>query len=218
MTPTSWGPPGDERGDGRRHAASAERNRGPILEVLRRVLPESGLVLEIASGTGQHVVHFARALPSLEWQPSDVDPELRRSVSHWIRAEALPNVREPIALDVRHKPWPVQRADAILCINMIHIAPWEATEALFAGAASIGPAVIVLYGPYRRSGAHTAPSNAAFDAQLRANDPSWGVRDLEAVVEVAAAHGFSLSEAVAMPANNFTVVFRKIGSPPSRGH
>ena len=204
-------PIGEERGDGRRHSASAERNRGPILEVLRRVLPREGLVLEIASGTGQHVVHFARELPRLEWQPSDADAELRRSVSEWIRAEALPNVRAPIALDVRDRPWPIERADAILCINMIHVAPWAATGALFEGAESVRPKVVVLYGPYRRDGAHTAPSNAAFDAQLRANDPSWGVRDMEAVTEIAGAHGFELADTVPMPANNFTLVFRRAG-------
>jgi hypothetical protein len=200
-------PIGEDRGGGKRFAQSAERNRGPILEVLRRVLPMTGLALELASGTGQHVTHFAGALPSLEWQPTDIDPELRRSVECWIRDEGLPNIRPPIALNVHDKPWPLEHADAIVCINMIHVAPWETTLALFEGARCIGAATIFLYGPYRRFGAHTAPSNARFDASLKANDPTWGVRDLEAVEEVARKNGFALREVVAMPANNFSVVF-----------
>jgi len=202
-------PIGEERGNGKRFAQSADRNKGPILEVLRSVLPASGLVLEIGSGTGQHATHFARALPSLEWQPTDVDPELRRSVEAWIRDEGLSNVRAPIALDVHDRPWPIDRADAVVCINMIHVAPWQSTLDLFEGARSIDPSVIVLYGPYRRSGAHTAPSNEQFDASLKANDPTWGVRDLEAVEKVATENGFMLVEVVQMPANNFCVVFRK---------
>jgi SAM-dependent methyltransferase len=201
-------PIGTEQGGGKRFAESAERNKGPILDVLRRVLPPAGLVLEIGSGTGQHVTHFARALPALEWQPTDLDPELRISVERWIRDEALPNIRAPIALDVHDRPWPVTHADAIVCINMIHVAPWESTLALFTGARSVNPAVIFLYGPYRRFGAHTAQSNERFDASLRANDPAWGVRDLEEVERVAERNGFGLSEVIEMPANNFSVVFR----------
>jgi len=193
----------------RRVAPSAERNKGPILEVLARVLPPRGLVLEIASGTGQHVVHFARALPALEWQPSDADPGGRLSIERWIREEALGNVRAPIALDVLQHPWPIDRADAVACINMIHIAPWAATPALFRGIHAVAARIAVLYGPYRRGGAHTAPSNEAFDADLRARDPSWGVRDLEAVADAAAEEGFTLDEIVPMPANNFTLVFRR---------
>jgi len=193
----------------RRVAPSAERNKGPILELLARVLPPRGLVLEIASGTGQHVVHFARALPALEWQPSDADPGGRLSIERWIREEALGNVRAPIALDVLQHPWPIDRADAVACINMIHIAPWAATPALFRGIHAIAARIAVLYGPYRRGGAHTAPSNEAFDADLRARDPSWGVRDLEAVADAAAEEGFTLDEIVPMPANNFTLVFRR---------
>jgi len=211
-------PIGEERGGGKRFAQSAERNKGPILEVLRRVLPASGLVLEIASGTGQHAIHFARALPSVQWQPSDADPELRRSVEAWIRDEGLANVRAPIALDVHDEPWPIDRADAIVCINMIHVAPWESTLALFQGASAVGATTVFLYGPYRRFGAHTAPSNEQFDASLKANDPTWGVRDLEAVEKVAMERGFALAEVVPMPANNFSAVFRKMGSPPARGH
>ena len=201
-------PIGEERGGGKRFAQSADRNRDPILEVLQRALPAEGLVLEIGSGTGQHVTHFARALPGLEWQPSDMDPELRRSVECWIRDEQLGNIRGPIALDVQERPWPVARADAVVCINMIHVAPWASTLALFDGARSIGASVVFLYGPYRRFGAHTAPSNEQFDASLKANDPAWGVRDLEAVDEVAKANGYRLDDATPMPANNFSVVFR----------
>ena len=148
-------------------------------------------MLEIASGTGQHVAHFAAALPELEWQPSEADPAFHASIRAWTAAEALTNVRPPVAFDVR-LPWPLARADAVLCINMIHIAPWAATQALLDGAAGVLPpgGVLFLYGPFRRFGRHTAASNAAFDAQLRGTDPDWGVRDLEAVAALAEAAGF----------------------------
>jgi SAM-dependent methyltransferase len=197
--------------DARRSAPAADRNKDPILAVLRRVLPARGVVLEIASGTGQHVVHFAAALPSLTWQPSEPDARLHGSIAGWAADAGLTNVRPPLRLDVCADEWPLDRADAILCINMIHIAPWEATLALMRGAERLlGPGgVLFLYGPYRRFGAHTAPSNEAFDASLRASNPAWGVRDMETVVEAAAEHGFVLSEVVAMPANNFSVVLTK---------
>jgi SAM-dependent methyltransferase len=197
--------------DARRHWPAAERNKEPILDVLRRVVPERGLVLEIASGTGQHIVHFAKALPALEWQPSDPDRDQHASIMAWIEAEGLKNVRPPIALDVGAHPWPVEHADAVLCINMIHISPWQATLDLMQGAsfALVKGGVLFLYGPYRRGGAHTAPSNAAFDDDLRARNPDWGVRDLEAVEEIAQSYGFTLDEVVTMPANNFSVVFRR---------
>jgi len=204
---------GQKLADGRWFIASAERNRGPILAVLQRTLPRSGLVLEIASGTGQHVVHFAKALPALVWQPSDPDPAFRESIRLWVHGENLGNVRAPIELDVCSLPWPVGQADAILCINMIHVAPWAAVEALFTGAmdAVIPGGLLFLYGPFRRFGSHTSPSNEAFDAQLRTSDPAWGLRDLEAVIRLAAAAGFELAEIVDMPANNFSVVLRKQG-------
>ncbi len=197
--------------DERATAPAAERNKGPILDVLRRVLPEEGLVLEIASGTGQHVVHFARALPGLDWQPSDPKPEMCGSIAAWAQAEGLPNVRAPLRLDVHDAPWPLDRADAVVCINMIHISPWSATGALMRGAARLLPqgAPLVLYGPYLRGGRHTAPSNEAFDRQLRAQDPEWGVRDLAEVERAAGAEGLSLDEVVEMPANNLCVVFRR---------
>ena len=192
-------------------APAAERNKGPILEVLKRVLPDSGLVLEVASGTGQHVAHFARALSGLAWQPSDPDRRARESISAWISKEGLTNIREPLDLDVRQHPWPVSACDALVCINMIHISPWAATEALFEGAARalLQDAVVYLYGPYRVNGRHTAESNAAFDSTLRAQDPEWGVRDMEAVLDTARRCGFEFLERVAMPANNLSLVLRK---------
>jgi SAM-dependent methyltransferase len=192
-------------------APAPERNKGPILEVLERVLPDSGLVLEIASGTGQHVAHFARALPHLSWQPSDPDPRARASIAAWIAQTGVTNVLQPIDLDVRRQPWPVAHCDAIVCINMIHISPWTATQALFEGAARIlaDSGLVYLYGPYSVDGQHTAPSNAAFDASLRAQDPEWGVRDLNSVLDVAHQHGFELLESVPMPANNLSLVLRE---------
>lgn len=200
--------------DARAVAPAAERNRDAILSVLRRVLPGAGTVLEIASGTGQHAVHFAAALPNLTWQPSDMDAAARDSIAAWRAHAGLANLRAPLALDVCRHPWPIASAQAVVCINMIHISPWAAAEGLFAGAARLLAcgSTLFLYGPYRRGGEHTAPSNAAFDAQLRARNPAWGVRDIEAMVQLAGSHDFQLEEAVPMPANNFSLVFRK-GSP-----
>jgi len=199
-----------------RTAPAAERNKGPILTVLKRVLPARGLVLEIASGTGQHVVHFAQCMPRLTWQPSDPDPELRSSIRASIAQTGVSNARAPLELDVCRQPWPVDAADAVVCINMIHIAPWAATTALMAGAARLLPTtgVLVLYGPYRREGQHTAPSNEAFDRSLRPSNPDWGVRDLEAVAKAAASHGLTLHDVTTMPANNLCVVFRLAACTP----
>jgi SAM-dependent methyltransferase len=192
----------------RRYAPATQRNREPILAVLRRVLPADGLVLEIASGTGEHAAFFADALPGVTWQPTDVDPTALPGIASW--CAGVPNVHPPLVLDVT-QPWPVERADAIVCVNMLHISPWTAGQALLAGAGRVLPAggVLYLYGPYRRDGAHTAPSNASFDETLRAQDPSWGVRDLETVIATAAARGLRHTETVAMPANNLSVVFRR---------
>ena len=202
---------GEKAANGKWSSASAERNKGPILDVLARVLPPRGLVLEIASGTGQHVVHFAKALPDLTWQPSDPDAELRESIALRAREEQRDNVNSPIELDVTKLPWPLQAADAVLAINMIHVAPWSATLALFEGAkALLSPGhVLFLYGPYRRFGHHTSESNAQFDLDLRARNPEWGLRDMEAVSDAAAGAGFALAETVAMPANNFSLVFKR---------
>jgi len=193
------------------HSPAAERNKGPIAEVLERVLPRAGLVLEIAGGSGQHVVHFARALPQLQWQPSEADPTLLGAMVARLGHEGLANVCAPLALDVRARPWPVREAEAIVCINLLHIAPWPVTEALMDGAGTVlgAGAVLYLYGPFRRAGRHTAPSNAAFDADLRARDPRWGVRDLEAVEAAARGAGLDLAQILAMPANNLSLVFTR---------
>jgi cyclopropane fatty-acyl-phospholipid synthase-like methyltransferase len=190
---------------------AAERNKGLILDALRSRLPRAGVVLEIASGTGQHVVHFARALPALTWQPTDADDPLRAAAAERIRAAGLSNIRAPLRLDVLARDWPVADADAIVCINMIQVAPWSATNALLAGAARLlqRGAPLFLYGPYKRGGRHTAPSNEAFDESLRARNPEWGVRDLDDVERCAEEHGFALAEVTTMPANNLTVAFER---------
>jgi len=187
------------------------RNRDPILAVLRRVLPPRGTVLEIASGSGEHAVHFAAALPELTWQPTDRDPAALRSIAAYRDAAALPNLAPPVALDAASPAWPIAQADAVVAINMVHISPWRATQGLMAGAARVlAPAgVLYLYGPYKENGAHTAPSNAEFDASLRARDPEWGVRDVREVEDLARAHGLVLAKRVAMPANNLSLVFRR---------
>lgn len=194
--------------DDRLYAPATLRNRGPILDALRPRLPPRGLVLEVASGTGEHAAHLAAALPHLAFQPTDPDPAHRASIAAWTGES--PNVRPPLALDASAPDWPVRCADAVLCINLIHIAPWAATEGLLAGAARVLPpgGPLVLYGPYTRDGRHTAPSNAAFDADLRARDPAWGVRDLGDVARLAGAAGFGAAEVVPMPANNLLAVFR----------
>lgn len=192
--------------DPRISAPSALRNRDAILQVLRAYLPAEAAVLEIASGTGEHVAHFARSLPSVVFQPSDPDPARRASVDAW--AAGLGNVRPALAVD-SSGGWPEAGFDAVVCINMIHIAPWVACEGLVRNAASVlrPGGVLLTYGPYRRAGAHTAPSNAAFDADLRARHPEWGIRDLETVADLAAAVGFAAPEIVEMPANNLCLVF-----------
>jgi SAM-dependent methyltransferase len=196
----------------RRHAPATERNRDAILEILRRVFDRPGTVLEIASGTGEHAIYFAAALPHLTWQPSDRDPDLRQSIDAWAESAKLANLREAVDLDAAAESWPVEQADYLLCINMIHIAPPEAGEGLLRGAARVLPpgGKFVLYGPFREGGVHTAPSNERFDADLRARNPSWGVRNLDDVVAAAAARGLEHLETVRMPANNLTVVFRRI--------
>ena len=193
----------------KRHAPAAERNRDPIAAVLREVLPARGLVLEIASGTGEHAAYFAGLFPGLEWQPSDPDPSALNSIEAWTADAGAANLREPIELDAAGT-WAVDHADAILCINMVHISPWAATLGLLAGAARLLPTggPLILYGPYRRSEVETAESNEAFDRSLKARNPDWGLRDLEEVIAAAEAKGLSLERVVEMPANNLTVVFR----------
>ena len=203
---------GETLAEGLLESPAAERNKGVILDAIRALLPHAGVVLEIASGTGQHVVHFARALPSLTWQPTDADDQLRAAAAERIRAAGLSNIRAPLRLDVLEQDWPAVGADAIVCINMIHIAPWSATAALLAGASRLlRPGNrLFLYGPYKRGGRHTAPSNEAFDENLRARNPEWGVRDLDDVERFAEERGFELVEVTAMPANNLTVAFERV--------
>lgn len=197
--------------DDRRSAPHVVRNAEPIAEVLKDVLPERGLVLEIASGSGEHALHFARAFPKLLWQPSDPEPASLRSIEAWRVEAGLFNLLPAVSLDVRAAEWPVPQADAILCINMVHISPWASTEGLMRGAGRLlgAGALLYLYGPYRQAEVETAPSNEAFDADLRARNPEWGVRDLEEVVAEAEAHGFGLERVTPMPANNLSVALRK---------
>lgn len=195
----------------KRHAPAAARNVGPIGAVLAAELPDAGLVLEVASGTGEHALAYARQFPHLVWQPSDPDPEARASIAAWRAEEGPANLREPLVLDASAPDWLVVHADALLCINMIHISPWQAGEGLFAGAARIlgQGAPLMLYGPYFEGDVAAAPSNVAFDESLKGRNPAWGIRDLAAVDRLAASHGFSRSRCVAMPANNLMVIYRK---------
>jgi cyclopropane fatty-acyl-phospholipid synthase-like methyltransferase len=198
--------------DPRRFAPATERNREPILEVLRRVVKDGERVLEIASGSGEHAIYVADRLPIESWQPSDPDAEARASIEEWRRQSGAQKVLRPIELDVmRDDTWPHASFELVVCINMIHIAPWEATVALMRGAARVlgSHGRLFLYGPYKRDGAHTAPTNELFDRNLRARNASWGVRDLEAVRAEAEKNGFSLAEIVPMPANNFSLIFEK---------
>ncbi|MEV5024048.1 DUF938 domain-containing protein [Sphingobium sp. LMA1-1-1.1] len=208
--PAPWEPGSGPAAAGKRHAPATERNRDAILAVLRDELPSSGLVLEVASGSGQHVVHFAAALPALDWQPSDPDPAALVSIESWRQEVGLPNVRPPLRLDAS-ADWPVERADAILCVNMVHISPWEATLGLMKGAGAVLPpgGLLYLYGPYLRENVETAPSNLAFDASLKARDPQWGLRRVEDVIAAAEGEGLVLRRLLEMPANNLSLIFRR---------
>jgi hypothetical protein len=193
----------------RRSAPAAIRNREPIAEVLREWLPDSGLVLEIASGTGEHVVHFAECFPKLEWQPSDIHADALTSVEAWRRDSGLANVREPITLDASSPEWPVDRADAVLSINMVHISPWASALGLLDGVARLLPpgAPLIMYGPWITSAFETAPSNLEFDQNLRARDPQWGLRSVEEFAAAAAERGLKLKQTRTMPANNLMLLF-----------
>ncbi len=200
--------------DARQRSPSVARNREPILAVLRRVLPERGRVLEIASGSGEHAVFFAQAMPSVHWQPSDPSVEARASIAAWAEHEGLPNVAPPLDLDATATHWGIEGEapfNALVAINVIHISPWEATLGLMAGARRIlcDDGVLFTYGAYKRGGRHTAPSNEAFDQWLKQRDPRFGVRDLEAVEAAAASQSLVLHEIVEMPANNLALVFRR---------
>ena len=195
----------------KRHAPAAGRNREPIAAVLSEELPAAGLVLEVASGTGEHAVHFARTYPRLAWQPSDPDEESCASIAAWREDAGLANLLQPLELDASAPPWPIAQADAVLCINMVHISPLAATEGLLAGAASLlAPgAPLILYGPYLEAAVETAPSNLEFDGWLKQRNPEFGLRSAEWLDERAAAHGFARTRRVAMPANNLTLVYRR---------
>ncbi len=190
---------------------ATQRNRDVILDVLRDILPSSGLVMEIASGSGEHVVHFANALPGLTFQPSDPEADALRSITAWIKDSGATNIRLPLQLDASKETWPVTAADAILCINMIHISPWRATQGLALAAARIlkSGAPLYLYGPYRQTGITTAPSNEAFDESLKSRNKEWGLRELDDVSALMMKNGFSAPQVIPMPANNLSVVFRR---------
>ncbi len=195
----------------RRSAPAALRNREPIAGVLREWLPESGLVVEIASGTGEHAVHFARVFPNLEWQPSDIHPAALDSIRAWRIEAGLPNVREPVAIDASAADWPIDEADTVLSINMVHISPWTSALGLIDGSARILPigGPLILYGPWLKDDIQTVASNLAFDADLRARDPQWGLRRVEDFVAAAEKYGFELEETRAMPANNLMLLLRR---------
>jgi SAM-dependent methyltransferase len=202
-----------ETSDPKLYHPHVARNREPILAVLKRFLPARALVLEVASGSGEHAAFFAKALPSVSWLPTDIDAKALASIAAF-RAEAgVPNLLAPVRLDVTTPSWPVKRLDAIICNNMTHISPWAASEGLMAGAARTLRAggMLFLYGPYKIDGRHTARSNQEFDAYLRSQNPEWGIRDLGEMRALAGRHGLTLIETVAMPANNLTVIFRYEG-------
>ena len=201
----------------KRSAPATERNREAILSVLQDYLPNQGTVLEIASGTGQHAVFFAQQLTPRFWLPTDLDPTNIASIAAWRGEAGTANLLLPRQLDVRDSSWLIDcdlpaPISAIVNINMLHISPWSCCEALFAGAAEVlnQSGVVILYGPFKRDGLHTAPSNAAFDEQLRSQDSAWGVRDLKAVVDIAVEQGFACQNVIEMPVNNLSVVFDKI--------
>ena len=210
MTPQPWTPGEGAPGD-KRHAPATLRNRDAIVAVLRDWLPVTGSVLEVASGSGEHAVHFAAAFPDLDWQPTDPDPAGLTSIAAYRVDAGLANIAPPIALDAASDLWPLDRADAILCINMVHISPWEATTGLLAGAVRLlaRGAPLILYGPYFEPDAPTAESNLAFDASLRSRNPAWGLRDTDAVKAAAVDAGLAFAERRAMPANNLMLLFRR---------
>jgi hypothetical protein len=204
---------GPTAGDVRRSAPAAQRNREPIAEVLSEWLPDSGLVLEVASGTGEHAVWFAERFPGLQWQPSDAHPDALASIAAWQQGAGLPNVLRPVVIDASNPAdWPIERADAVLNINMAHISPWPASLGLIAGASRMLPsgAPLILYGPWLKDDIETVPSNLAFDADLKARDPEWGLRRVEDFAEAAEVEGFQLVETRGMPANNLMLLFARI--------
>lgn len=202
----------DEAGaEARRHAPATLRNRDAITDVLRGQLPASGTVLEIASGSGEHVVHFAAAFPHLVWQPSDCEPAALRSIAAWAAEAGSTNVLAPLLIDVEQGDWPVAGAAAVLCINMIHISPWSACKALFQRVSGLlaSGAPLVLYGPYIRHDITTSDSNLAFDASLKQRNPAWGLRAVADVDAVAGNNGLARAALIEMPANNLSLIYRR---------
>ncbi|HVI04635.1 MAG TPA: DUF938 domain-containing protein [Sphingomicrobium sp.] len=195
----------------RRSAPAALRNREAILEVLGDWLPPVGLVLELASGTGEHVIYFAERFPALEWQPSDIDPVALASIAAWRAETGLGNVREALVINAASADWPIDRADAVLSINMVHISPWASALGLLDAAARLlsKGAPLILYGPWLKQGVPTAPGNLEFDADLKRRDPDWGLRKVEDFAAAAVARGLALQETRAMPANNLMLLLRR---------
>jgi hypothetical protein len=216
LTASGSGKPRDDMG-GRQFAAATGRNREPILAVLERILPPEGTILEIGSGTGEHAVYLAPRLPGRHWLPSDIAPDKRMSITAWINATPTDSILKPVSIDTLEHHWTVERVlpspriTAMVSINMIHIAPWQACLGLLAGASRIlqRGQVLYFYGPFMRDGKHTAPSNESFDDRLQVENPDWGIRDLEEVADAAALQGLDLAEVVEMPANNLSVIFRR---------
>jgi hypothetical protein len=196
-------------GEAKRYAPATGRNRDAIIAVLRDILPATGTVLEIASGTGEHIVAFAAAFPSITWQPSDPDLAARASIAAWSAEGGFPNILPSLMIDASGDGWPIAAADGLLCINMIHISPWSATKGLLANAAAcLAPgAPLYLYGPYIRDGVETAPGNLAFDASLRARNADWGLRSVASVSQEAAKHGLDFHHLVEMPADNLSLIY-----------
>ena len=203
----------DEAGaEARRHAPATLRNSDAITDVLREWLPDEGLVLEIASGSGEHAVHFAQAFPQLVWQPSDREPAALQSIAAWTADAGLTNVLPPLLIDVSQAEWPIDRADVIVCINMVHISPWSASEALFAHSAALldKGSLLYLYGPFIRNDVTTSQSNLAFDASLKQRDPAWGLRDVADLDALAERCGFERTALIEMPANNLSLLYRRV--------
>lgn len=201
----------DGGAEAKRHAPATLRNREAIVAVLADWLPPAGRVLEVASGSGEHVVHFAAAFPHLRWQPSDPDPDALTSIAAWRSEAGLTNIAPPLCLDAAANDWPIGDADALLCINMVHISPWQATEGLFEGATRLlggENRPLILYGPYFERGVESAPSNIAFDESLRSRNGEWGIRHTDELDNLGARHGFTRAARYEMPANNLMLVYR----------
>jgi SAM-dependent methyltransferase len=203
---------GGYESDGARYIhPSPERNKGPILEILKEILPASGLVLEVGAGSGQHTAHFAAHFSHLEWQATEPDADLRTSIAAWIDYAGIANARDPLDLDCRQSDWPVDQAAAVISSNMIHISPWASCLGLISGAGRIlgEGGVLYFYGPFSEGGVHTSPGNADFDASLKSRDPELGIRDVDDVTALARSHGLEFERRVTMPSNNLSLIYRK---------